>query len=87
MFYWTPLSCAVSEGYVNIVDLLVKNKEVDVNIQGNDGIFFFIKLWTPMHEAVSQPNIDIVKILLARDDINLNLRNDGFILVMFYIVF
>lgn len=42
LFNWTPLSCAVSEGYADIVKLLIEINDVDINIQGNDGIYLFV---------------------------------------------
>jgi len=64
------LIIAVEKNFVDIIELLLKHENIDVNIQNIDGN-------TPLHISL-YTNDDIAKLLLDHKDIDVNIQNiDG----------
>jgi len=66
----TALQLAIEhfDGNTKLLELLLNDKEIDVNLKDGDGN-------TALHNAVLKEQIEIVRLLLARDDIHINLSN------------
>ena len=73
--HWTPIQDAAHCGKIDIVKLLLKQPDIDVNSRGNGlliylyGILSFFYC-TPLHRATSRDHADIVKLLLRYPKIN-----------------
>lgn len=64
----TALCVAVSQGHIEIVNILLKHEGIDVNKKDNDGE-------APLHYACMSHNIQLLNLLLERKDIDLNCIN------------
>ncbi|VDI36122.1 Hypothetical predicted protein [Mytilus galloprovincialis] len=62
------LHCAVKDGNLEIVQLLLGRPDIDQNKANKDGD-------TPLHSAVCGEQLDIVQLLLDRADIDPNREN------------
>ncbi len=62
---WSPLHYAARYGHIDVIKLLLSNKEIDVNVKNN------IKR-TPLHQAVFLGSYDMVSLLLEKEGINVN---------------
>ena len=63
----TPLMIAVIDDNINMVDVLLPHKDIDVNL--------FSGGWTVLMFACVDDNLEAVKSLFKHRDININLRN------------
>ena len=63
----TLLMCAANEGCINIVEKLLKRKDIDVNSANIDG-------YTSLMCAADKGFEEIVKLLLSHPDIDINLK-------------
>jgi hypothetical protein len=61
----TPLSAACWDGHVDVVRLLLKRKEIQINQATKDG-------QTPLYQTCRQGHVDVVRLLLARKEIQIN---------------
>ena len=91
----TPLHFACAKNCFEIVDILLQNKETDINARSR--VFFslmifqlnylkfmefeiYVKNCTPIYFAVKLNNIECVKVLLQNDLVDLNFENKIFTL-------
>lgn len=78
---YTPLHVAAASGYLEVVELLLSHKDINVNVQNSH-------LQTPLHLAIQygaraedrrkgagRTRKDVIRALLARDDIDANARD------------
>ena len=63
---WTPLLSAVDANDGEIVEMLLKHPDIDVNKTGSGG-------WTPLLLAIAEKNEGIVEILLKHPEIDVNI--------------
>lgn len=71
LFYFinnTPLIIAANHGYLDVFDVLINNKNINVNLSNADNVFYFDIYRTALHEAALNGYEKIVKILLNRKD-------------------
>ncbi|OHT16502.1 hypothetical protein TRFO_41787 [Tritrichomonas foetus] len=67
-FGWTALHYAAENGHFEVVQLLLKQPDIDVNAQDQKG-------WTPLHRATMNGHFDVVRILLSNKNVNVNRKN------------
>lgn len=65
----TPLFLALTKGNLELFENLLNKKDIDVNIQNNDGN-------TPLHLAIENNKIEFVASLIKNDKCNLCLTNN-----------
>ena len=64
----SPLTVAAIHGYNKIIELLLANKDIEVNLQTSGG-------WTALHFAAAKGKPECVELLLKHRNIDVNLRN------------
>jgi len=67
---WSPLHAAVSGGYTDCVEVLLKEGKGNVNIKDKDGT-------TPLHIACTMNHLELVKLLIANGAETNSLDNKG----------
>jgi len=65
---FTPLHYAVNLNYINLVKILLDNKNININIQDYLGN-------TVLHYSLIEKNFEIMELLLKNNDLNFNLYN------------
>ena len=74
----TPLCYAVENQNIEIINLLLEHKDIDINLPSIPILLFltkFYNIWlnkTPLCYAVEKQNVEIVKLLLANENIDIN---------------
>lgn len=71
MFYKTPLIAAIEIENARIVELLLNEKNVDVN--AND--YRQSAIFSAIDPHYTNPNNEIVELLLKREDLNYNVKD------------
>ena len=66
-YIYTQLHVAAANGYVEVLEFLFTQSEIDLDIQDNEG-------WTPFHAAVCWGQQDAMK-KLAEKGANMDIKN------------
>lgn len=64
----TPIFYAAAYGREDLLELLLKHPDINVNVQDSTGS-------TPLHMAISLNRCECIKLLLEREDIDLSIEN------------